>query len=224
MTEELTANDMPNPPTQPSTQVDLPDWLDDMTRDTPRAEEGPVEQKVSTMGVVAILIVVGLLIVLGYLLYDRSQGTVTEGPAPTFTVKVFDHAPLDYHGEEIKLADLKGQVVVINFWASYCGPCRDEAPLLENLYREYKDDGVVFLGIDPDDVVLKALRYLDEFDITYPNAPDIGGEISKRQYRTTGFPETFLVDKDGNIAWSIPGPITDGGRELRAEIEKALSG
>jgi cytochrome c biogenesis protein CcmG/thiol:disulfide interchange protein DsbE len=221
MTEEFTANDMPNP--KPSNQVDLPDWLDDMTRDTPRAEEGPVEQKVSTMGVVAMLIVIGLLIVLGYLLYDRSQGTVTEGPAPTFAIEVFNHAPLDSAGGNIKLADLKGQVVVINFWASYCGPCRDEAPMLESLYREYKDQRVVFLGINTDDIESNALSYLDEYDITYPNAPDKGGRIED-DYRITGIPETFVVNKDGDITWHIPAPITDGGRELRAEIDNALSG
>jgi cytochrome c biogenesis protein CcmG/thiol:disulfide interchange protein DsbE len=223
MTEKFTANDMPNPPTQPTTQADLPDWLEDLTRDTPHAEEAQVEQKVSTMGVVAMLIVVGLLIVLAFLLHDRSQGTVTEGPAPTFAIEIFDHPSLDSAGANLKLADLKGQVVVINFWASYCGPCRDEAPMLEALYREYKDQEVIFLGINTDDIESNALGYLEEYGITYPNAPDKGGRIED-DYRITGIPETFVVTKDGDITWHIPAPITDGGRELRAEIDAALRG
>ncbi|MBN1565404.1 MAG: TlpA family protein disulfide reductase [Anaerolineae bacterium] len=221
MSEELTTNTT----AEESSQPDLPNWLQDMTEDAPRtADGGPVEQKFSTMSIVGMVAIVALLVMIGYLLHQRGKSTVTEGPAPKFSVTVFDYAPLDYRGEQIKLADLKGQVVVINFWASYCGPCRDEAPLLENMYRAYKDQGVVFLGINTDDVELEALGYLAEYDITYPNAPDTGGKISEDLYRTTGIPETFVIDKNGDIAWSIPGPIMDGGRDLRDEIDQALQG
>jgi cytochrome c biogenesis protein CcmG/thiol:disulfide interchange protein DsbE len=221
MTEELNANNT----AEPSAQADLPDWLQDMTGDEPRQPDAAaqVEQIISTSGVVGMLAIVALLIMLGYLLYQRSQGTVTEGPAPKFTISVFDHEPLDNYGEQIKLADLQGRVVVINFWASYCGPCRDEAVMLEMLYREYKAEGVVFLGINTDDIESNALDYLNEYGITYPNAPDKGGKIED-DYRTTGIPETFVVGKDGEITWHIPAPIVDGGRDLRAEIDQALRG
>ena len=225
MTDELNTTANRN---EQSAQADLPNWLQDMTDDAPRVREvaasEQVEQKISTMGVVGMLVIVGMLVVLGYLLYQRSQSTVGAGEdAPAFSIEVFEHTPLDYKGEQLKLADLEGQVVVINFWASYCGPCRDEAVLLENLYGEYKEQNVVFLGINTDDIETNALGYLDEYNITYPNAPDKGGRIED-EYRITGIPETFVISKDGKVTWHIPAPITDGGRELRAEIDQALRG
>ncbi len=222
MTEDPTTHANANPE---SNRADLPAWLEDMTGDAPRerAESGPVEQKISRMGVIGMLAIVALLVMIGYLLMERSKGTVTEGEAPLFSIEIFDHAPLDSSGAALKLADLRGQVVVINFWASYCEPCRDEAVMLEALYREYKDQQVVFLGINTDDIERNALGYLDEFGITYPNAPDKGGKIED-DYRITGIPETFVVGKDGDITWHIPAPITDGGRALRTEIDQALRG
>jgi cytochrome c biogenesis protein CcmG/thiol:disulfide interchange protein DsbE len=128
-------------------------------------------------------------------------------------VTTFDNEPLE-------LADLKGKVVVLNFWASYCLPCRDEAPMLENLWREYKDRGVVFLGINTDDIEGDARAYMAEFSVTYPNAPDVGGKIED-QYRITGIPETFIVDSNGEITRHFIAQVNE--RDLRAELDRALA-
>ncbi len=100
-----------------------------------------------------VLAVVALMVVVGYALYKANLTTPTEGPAPAFSGATFD-------GEPIALADWRGQAVVVNFWASYCAPCRDEAPMLERLWREYRDQGVVFVGINTDDIESNALAYL----------------------------------------------------------------
>lgn len=198
-------------PTLETPEAELPDWLREAAGEKPQT--GPVPQRFSTFGVVAILLIVALLGVIGYALYQRSQSQPTTGPAPTFSVTTFDDEPL-------ALGELKGKVVVINFWASYCLPCRDEAPMLENLWREYKDKGVVFLGINTDDIEGDARAYMNEYTVTYPNAPDVGGRIED-QYRITGIPETFIVDTNGEISRHFIAQVSE--RELRAEIDRALA-
>jgi cytochrome c biogenesis protein CcmG/thiol:disulfide interchange protein DsbE len=90
--------------------------------------------------------------------------------------------------------------VVVNFWASWCPPCREEAPLFQALWERYRDQGVVFLGVTYVDSERNSRAFIDEFGITYPNAPDVGTYITKEQYHITGVPETFVIDQDGNIA------------------------
>jgi cytochrome c biogenesis protein CcmG/thiol:disulfide interchange protein DsbE len=111
--------------------------------------------------------------------------------------------------------------VVLNFWASYCEPCKDEAPVFERVWREYRDQNVVFLGINTDDIESDAMAYLDRYEITYPNAPDVGGHIED-DYRITGIPETFIIDAEGNVSRHFISAVREG--ELRAEIEDALRG
>jgi cytochrome c biogenesis protein CcmG/thiol:disulfide interchange protein DsbE len=102
---------------------------------------------------------------------------------------------------------MRGNVVVLNFWASWCRECRVEADLLEQTSRLYADDGVIFLGLAYADVEPKSLAYLKEYDITYPNAPDLGTNAAE-DYEITGVPETFIIDKNGEIAHVQIGPIS----------------
>lgn len=201
-----------------STNVDLPDWLDEVASGQPRAAE-PVEQRFSTFSIVGTLVIVLLLAVIGYALWERSQSQPTEGPAPTFEITVFPFESLDRSGEQFSLADLKGQTVVINFWASYCIPCQQEARMLERVYQDYKSQGVVFLGINTDDIESDARAYLAEYGVTYPNAPDQGGRIED-DYRITGIPETFIVNSDGEITRHFIAAVNE--RDLRSEIDRAL--
>ena len=204
-----------------SGSADLPEWLEEVAGEhhAPVAEE-PVPQRISAFGVTAILLLAGLLGVIGYALYQRSLSTVTSGPAPDFKVTVFESDALDRSGQSFALADLKGQPVVINFWASYCVPCRSEAPMLERTWQTYRDQGVVFLGINTDDIEGDARDYMAQYGITYPNAPDQGGHIEDA-YRITGIPETFVINKDGEVIRHFLAEPRES--DLKAEIERALS-
>jgi cytochrome c biogenesis protein CcmG/thiol:disulfide interchange protein DsbE len=162
-------------------------------------------------GWIIAAVAVGFLIILGYGL--RTQpGSRIGAPAPDFTLSLFD-------GGELSLADRRGSAVVVNFWASWCPPCRNEAPALERVWREYEDRGVVFVGVSYKDVNSKATSYIEEFDITYPNGPDPYNRIAV-SYGITGVPETFLIAKDGQLVKHYVGPITEA--RLRAALEEIL--
>jgi cytochrome c biogenesis protein CcmG/thiol:disulfide interchange protein DsbE len=120
-------------------------------------------------------------------------------PAPYFTLTTFK-------GTTISLEGLMGKPVVINFWASWCPPCRIEAPFLERTWRAYKNRGVVFLGVDIQDREEDALNFIREFHITYPNGPDPTGEISI-DYGVSGIPVTFFISRKGEIVRRWVGDI-----------------
>jgi cytochrome c biogenesis protein CcmG/thiol:disulfide interchange protein DsbE len=170
----------------------------------------------------ALVVLLALLALLAGGLRRAGGGPEIGQPAPDFTLQL-------YGGGELTLSDLRGKVVLINFWASWCDPCRDEAPALERMWREYKDRGVVFIGVDYVDVESSARDYMAEFDITYPNGLDKGQRIS-RAYHIRGVPETFFIDKNGNIApIMINGkpqdrkisPITEA--ELKSQLDHLLA-
>jgi cytochrome c biogenesis protein CcmG/thiol:disulfide interchange protein DsbE len=162
------------------------------------------------------VVVVGLLVLVA--LQMRRNGPLAAGPvgagqrAPEFALTSFD-------GENVTLAGLKGKVVVVNFWASWCIPCEDEAADLEATWRAYRDQDVVFLGVDYVDTETEARAYLNRFGITYLNGPDLGTKISQA-YRIQGVPETYIVDKTGTLARVIIGPTT--AADLRVIIEPLL--
>ncbi len=147
----------------------------------------------------AACLLIALLALLAWGLRAQAGGPLEAGPAPDFSLTTFG-------GETLTLSDLRGQVVIINFWASWCPPCRDEAPYLEATWRKYRDQGVIFIGVDYVDAEPNALAYIEEFDITYPNGPDIGQKIAEA-YRIKGVPETFYVDKTGQLRGVQIGPL-----------------
>jgi cytochrome c biogenesis protein CcmG/thiol:disulfide interchange protein DsbE len=117
--------------------------------------------------------------------------TMVDRPAPGFVLQTFQ-------GDTISLADLRDRPMVINFWASWCPPCRDEAPLLERTWRTYKNRDLIFLGVNIQDRKEDAVSYMREFDITFPNGPDPTGEITIN-YGVSGLPVTFFVSRDGKV-------------------------
>lgn len=152
-----------------------------------------------SMIVLAGVILVGLIALLAWGLGNSAQGSLQVGkPVPAFTLTTFD-------GGKITSAELKGKVVLVNIWASWCDPCANEAGYLEQAWRYYEDSGkVVFLGVDWNDVEPKAREYLERFDITYPNGPDLENRLN-RIFRNTGVPETFIIDVDGTLVSFISG-------------------
>ena len=166
--------------------------------------DDPGEEKSSARrwGVIlAWVFVLGLLLVVGIMLIRTQKGPIGVGDeVPDLTLTMFD-------GDLIPFEDLAGEVVVINFWASWCKPCEQEAAELEQAYQMYKEEGVVFLGVDYVDTETEARQYLEKFGITYPNGPDLGTRISQA-FRIRGVPETYIMGLDGRLAAVKIGPYT----------------
>ena len=147
------------------------------------------------------------------------EPTVTATPAPTprtilstssaeaevatdFEVETFD-------GETLRLSDLNGKVVVLNFWASWCPPCRWEMPFFETMWQEYRDQGVVFVGIAMSDTLENVKAFAEEAGVTYPVALDTTTEIA-RAYEVLSLPTTFFIGKDGNIERKLTSAANEG--------------
>jgi thiol-disulfide isomerase/thioredoxin len=119
----------------------------------------------------------------------------TGSAAPEIELPLFD-------GETLLLSDLGGKVVVLNFWASWCPPCRWEMPSFEEIWREYKDQDVVFVGIAVSDEEKEARAFAESAGVSYPLGLDAAGEFA-RAYRVTSLPTTILIDREGNEARKI---------------------
>jgi cytochrome c biogenesis protein CcmG, thiol:disulfide interchange protein DsbE len=126
----------------------------------------------------------------------------------------------DLGGEgDLALENYRGSAVVVNFWASWCAPCREEAPLLEAAWLKHRDRGVVVLGVDARDLVSDGRAFVREFGLTYPNAYDGPGKIAD-SFGLIGFPETYFLDREGRIVHLVSGPLTE--ESIDDGIEKAL--
>ena len=115
------------------------------------------------------------------------------GPAPDFTLK-------SRGGENIKLSELRGQVVMINFWASWCGPCRQEMPLLEQIYQHYQPMGFTLLGINVEEDSAAADKVLKEIPVSFPVLYDNRNRVSE-SYQVRAMPSTILIDRDGQVRY-----------------------
>lgn len=161
-----------------------------------------------------------LLALLGLVAFRMSRsGPLAAGPvgagerAPDFSLTTFDGATT------YTLSELNDKVVVVNFWASWCGPCEQEAVELEQTWQAYKDRGVLFLGVDYADFEKDAAVFNQRFGVTYPNGVDLGTRISQA-YRIKGVPETYIVGRDGLLASVIIGPTTQA--ELAQRLDPLL--
>ncbi len=165
--------------------------------------------------------IVGLLVLVGVTLSKRQQGTVQPGDKiPDFTLPLF--SGYEYEGRsEVKLSDFQGKVVVLNFWASWCKPCEQEAAELEEAWQYYQPGGeVVFLGADYVDTEPEARTYLKKFSISFPNGPDMGTKISQ-MFRIRGVPETYFIDRSGALYYVKVGPFLSVN-EIKSIIEQKL--
>lgn len=174
-----------------------------------------------TVTFVALLfLVLGFVGLLGWGLVNQSPVTGRSGatrigkPAPDFTLPLFG-------GGEFTLSAYRGQPVVINFWASWCPPCVEEAPALERVWRSYRDQGIMVVGVNIQDAEGDARAFLGQFNITYANGPDMRGNVTV-DYGVIGLPVTFFVDRNDIVQRRWVGAISES--QLRAWTEALLSG
>ncbi len=150
----------------------------------------------------------GLLALVAFFLQKAQKPMAQVGkPIPDISFQFYEGYQHDEH-TTLTLADLKGKVVVLNVWASWCKPCEQEAPQLEQAWESYKDKGLVLIGVDYVDTPSGAMSYLKKFKITYPNAPDLQSAISSVLNRNMGVPETYFIDKTGVLRHVEIGPFT----------------
>jgi cytochrome c biogenesis protein CcmG/thiol:disulfide interchange protein DsbE len=157
----------------------------------------------SSRALVATLAALALIGLLGFGLISNSTANLELGDAAPDA-----ELPLLDGGGTGSVADHRGDWVLVNFWASWCTPCREESPALERFYQRHRDD-VVVLGIDTQDLTPDALDFVEEYDLTYTmlRDPDTDSPLSD-DYGATGLPESFLVDPEGRVAAICRGPVT----------------
>jgi len=158
---------------------------------------------VSTRSFVVFVGVFAVIGLLGYGLLNKSAKALEPGERVPATVL----PKLDGHGTG-SVADYRGRWVLVNVWASWCVPCRDESPALERFYRAHRGQRFTVLGVDSNDLSDDALKFVRRYGVTYPQLRDGSGDFSQGELGTTGVPESFLVGPDGKLALHRLGPVT----------------
>ena len=180
----------------------------------PREEGLPARRGFSLGSLALLAVALALALAVGLQLSRRNAGRPLAGAAPDFQLTRFD-------GGEIRLSDYRGSVILINFWASWCPPCRDEAPDLQALYEEYGAGGLRVIGVNMlEGSRRKALDFIEEFGVSYPNGEDTGEKVTNL-YRVEAPPESFLIDRRGNVRHFIIGGIRYA--DLSGRIEALLA-
>ena len=172
--------------------------------------------------IIAVALVAALLGLLAWKVAKGSDGgaaaELASGKSPA--APAFTLPRLDTDGE-LSLASLEGKVVVLNFWASWCLPCKEETPRLQKTWERWRDKGVVIVGVDAQDFRADAKRFMTRFGVTYPVVYDGKGSTLGR-YGVTGFPETYFVSREGRLVGErVQGEISD--EQLERGIRAALS-
>jgi cytochrome c biogenesis protein CcmG/thiol:disulfide interchange protein DsbE len=158
---------------------------------------------VSTRSFFAILGVCAVIGLLAFGLLSKGTTSIEVGdPVPDKVLPALEG------GGSGSIADYRGDWVLVNLWASWCGPCRDEAPALESFYRDHRKEGVTVLGINVQDNSEDARAFVAEFSPTYPQLRSVGDERSEA-FGATGVPENFLVNPKGRIALFTRGPVDE---------------
>ena len=141
------------------------------------------------------------------------QVNITEGPAPSLSLTLLT-------GGKVDLDDLKGKVVMVDFWSSWCPPCVQEAPVLTSTYLQYADRGVEFVGVAIWDEEREVTRFVERSGATYPNGVDARGKVAI-EYGVRGIPEKFFIDGEGRLVRKFVGPAS--AEKLRAILDELLS-
>ena len=170
----------------------------------------------SAKGFAAFMGVLAVVALLAFGVIAKGEGRVQPGDeAPVESLPV-----LGEEGEFASLADYRGQWVLANVWASWCNPCRDEAPALERFLRRHGGENFTVLGIDSRDASDEALEFVEEFELSYPSIRDGSGDYAEA-FGATGVPESFLIDPDGKVAAVWAGPVTE--EDLQQQVLPLIS-
>ncbi len=154
--------------------------------------------KLTIVRIAIVLATVALLAAIFHSRQTREQPVTISSPAPDFS--------FDWNGHSARLKELRGQVVILNFWATWCPPCIQEMPSLERLHRAVKDRGVKILAISVDQDGEAYQRFLHDYGLTFVTSRDPLQKISAR-YGTFKFPETFIINRQGRVVRKILGPL-----------------
>ncbi len=181
---------------------------------------GLITGAVIAVAIIALL-VVGLVARGGSTAIDDALVAGQRPPAPDIQLPVLVSGPgLPPAGQTVALSSLKGTPVVLNLWASWCDPCKEEAPILQRVWQQYRGKGALVLGLDLQDLSENALAFLKQEHITYPSLRD-GTDGAKRDLEATGVPETFIIDRQGRIALHITGQVTTE-RQVTVPLDQVL--
>lgn len=164
-------------------------------------------------------VVLVALALIGLLAYGMLAPRTTTGSVPVRVRDARDFTLPLHSGGTLQLSALRGTPVVLNFWASWCAPCKQEAPILEAVSRRYQGREVLFLGVNVWDKDEDAQAFLRQFNITYDSVIDASGNTAI-DYGVSGIPETFFIDRDGKIRRHFVGPI--GDQQLASFIDELL--
>lgn len=124
-------------------------------------------------------------------------------------------------GKKISLAALRGKVVVVDFWASWCAPCKEEMPVLESLYKRFKDSGLVVVGVSVDNEAANAKKFLSSVKVSFPIVHDAGHTVADK-FKPPRMPTSYVIDKAGKIRFVHAGFRKEDGKKLEEEIAKLL--
>lgn len=174
---------------------------------------------------VLVIVLVGLFLGVGFLSSGSPQPmdlfkvldiqkVVPPMEAPNFTTEMLD-------GKKVGLQDFRGKVIFLNFWASWCTPCREEMPAMEELYQAFKDKGFVVVAVNVKEPQRQAATFVKELKVTYPILLDPKGEVSVL-YGAWALPLTYLIDRKGMVVGRAFGPRTWAGKEARQLIAQLL--
>ncbi len=151
---------------------------------------------------------------LAFAMAGGAQASSLKGPAPNFTLKALS-------GKNMKLSEMAGNVVLINFWASWCGPCREEMPLLNELHNKYEPLGFTVLGVNVEEDPKNARGFLKNFPVDFPVVLDNKNTVS-RQYNVIAMPTTVVVDRDGNVRYLHKGYKAGDEAKYRKIVKKLV--
>ncbi len=165
------------------------------------------------------IVVVVVAVAFGYVYLSEHRGyALKKGTeAPAFRLP-------SLAGGQVDLASQRGKVVVLNFWATWCPPCVEEMPSLERLYRTLSPEGLSVVAVACDDDQADVQKFVSQHGLTLPVLIDLGGRVAGDDYRTTGYPETFLLDRQGRIVRHVVGPEEWDSPEMIAELRRLMGG